>query len=434
MTKQQVQNALIDMVAASAMGESYIAMVCSRGVPKIAGSRDPRNCRNHFSAWCVPYVHVIKPEIVASGATAIIAEGVTRIADSSINPMVKKYHWGDFTKAIFEAKGKHVETANLTDANGFVTEGPGFNIFAITINTKFIQKILSKVYSKVCISEITTPRCLERLAKRKPDLIFSGVKYFEFNGAHIWLNDFLELHKICYIGSNHAALDCEHDKGLANSTIKEAGVVTANYVAMKANSFQTRKAVNMAYPVFVKPVIGCDSIGINNLSVVFNPEHLGAKIKQIFNVLNCDALVESYLAGREFSVGILKDEKSGVLTAISIEIIAPKNNRGHRVLDFGIRGLDREHVRQVKNKTLHIKLSEAGKFAFTALSGRSFGRIGIKLCAAGIPHFIEANLMPGLSKGFFCRFCAINLGITYDEMILLLSRNWLNSHIMSSAI
>jgi branched-chain amino acid aminotransferase len=51
MTKQQVQDALIDMVAASAMRESYVAMVCSWGVQKIAGSRDPRDCRNHFYAW-----------------------------------------------------------------------------------------------------------------------------------------------------------------------------------------------------------------------------------------------------------------------------------------------------------------------------------------------------------------------------------------------
>ena len=175
MTKQQVQDALIDMVAASAMRDSYVAMVCSRGVPKIAGSRDPRDCRNHFYAWCVPYVHVIKPEIVASGATAIIAEGVTRIADSSINPMVKNYHWGDFTKAIFEAKEKHVETAILTDADGFVTEGPGFNIFAITgktlltsahgvlagITRKTVLEIAEKLQLKTEIRAISTAEFLQ---------------------------------------------------------------------------------------------------------------------------------------------------------------------------------------------------------------------------------------------------------------------------------
>ena len=144
-------------------------------------------------------------------------------------------------------------------------------------------------------------------------------------------------------------------------------------------------------------------------------------------MLNCDALVESYLVGSEFSVGILEDEKSGVLTAMPIEIIAPKNKGGHRVLDFDIKRLDQEKVRQVKNKTLRKKLSETGTSAFAALGGRSFGRIDIKLCAKGIPHFIEANLMPGLSKGYFYRSCAINLGITYDEMILLLCSNRLKS-------
>tara|TARA_X000000950_G_scaffold174698_1_gene212322 strand:- start:12 stop:380 length:369 start_codon:yes stop_codon:yes gene_type:complete len=41
-------NRLIGVVAASAMRESYVAMVCSRGVPKIAGSRDPRDCQHHL--------------------------------------------------------------------------------------------------------------------------------------------------------------------------------------------------------------------------------------------------------------------------------------------------------------------------------------------------------------------------------------------------
>jgi D-alanine-D-alanine ligase len=298
---------------------------------------------------------------------------------------------------------------------------------AITIDTKLIHEILSKVYSKVCITEISTPKCLAKLAKRKPDLVFSGVKYFEFDGDQIWLNDFLELNKICYIGSNHAALDREYDKGLAKSIVKKAGIVTADYAVIKTNSLSVHKTLNMAYPVFVKPIIGGDSIGIDDLSLVFNREQLDAKIKQIFNLLYCDVLVESYIMGREFSVGILEDEKSSVLTAMPIEIIAPKNNRGHRLLDFDVKRLDQEDVIEVKNKILHEKLSEVGKSAFAALGGRSFGRIDVKLCAKGLPHFIEANLMPGLSKGYFFRSCAINLGMTYDEMILLLCSNRLNS-------
>ena len=298
---------------------------------------------------------------------------------------------------------------------------------AITLDTKLINNILSKAYSKVSTTEIATPECLAKLVKRKPDLVFSGVKYFEFDGNQIWLNDVLDLNKICYIGSNHAALDCEHNKGVAKLLAKKAGIVTADYVVIKRSDESTYKTMGIAYPVFVKPVIGGDSIGIDDLSLVFNREQLDTKIKQIFDALNCDVLVESYLVGREFSVGILEDELSSVLTAMPIEIIAPKNHRGHRLLDYDIKRLDQETVRKVKNKTLHEKLSEVGKSVFKALGGRSFGRIDIRLCARGLPHFVEANLMPGLSNGYFYRSCSINLDMTYDEMILLLCSNRLNS-------
>jgi len=131
MNKSEVQKALHQMVSQSGLRDSYVAMVCSRGRPKIPGSRDPRDCENHFFAWCVPYVHVIKPEIIDQGATAWISQNVYRIPEESVNPRVKNYHWGDFTRGIFEAKDNKYETVILLDFDGNVTEGPGFNVFAI---------------------------------------------------------------------------------------------------------------------------------------------------------------------------------------------------------------------------------------------------------------------------------------------------------------
>ena len=131
MNKRDIQAALHQMVSKSSLRDSYVAMVCSRGKPKIAGSRDPRDCENHFFAWCVPYVHIIKPEIVKQGATAWIAQNAYRIPENSVNPLVKNYHWGDFTQGIFEAKDKDYETVILLDYDGNVTEGPGFNVFAV---------------------------------------------------------------------------------------------------------------------------------------------------------------------------------------------------------------------------------------------------------------------------------------------------------------
>ena len=129
--KEEIENALLGMVAASGLRHSYVTMVCSRGIPAIPGSRDPRECVNYFYAWCVPYIHVIRPEVVARGASALISSSVKRIDESSFDPTIKNYHWGDFTRGLYEAKEQNYDTALLVDHKNFLTEGPGFNVFII---------------------------------------------------------------------------------------------------------------------------------------------------------------------------------------------------------------------------------------------------------------------------------------------------------------
>ena len=140
MNQNQIRAALLDLVSASGLKNSYVSMVCSRGVPKIPGTRDPRKCKNHFYAWCVPYIHVISPEAVRRGASALISGSFTRIEKSSIDPTIKNYHWGDFTRGLFEAKEQKFETAILTDKKGNITEGPGFNVFIVKEGTLITPK------------------------------------------------------------------------------------------------------------------------------------------------------------------------------------------------------------------------------------------------------------------------------------------------------
>ena len=137
MTRDQIAQALHAMVAATGLRDAYCAMVAARGTPLIPGSRDPRDCGNHFYAWCVPYIHVIKPETLDEGASVWIAENTRRIPPDSVNPRAKNYHWGDFTQGLFEAKDHGYETVVLLDHQGNLTEGPGFNIFLVEGGTVF---------------------------------------------------------------------------------------------------------------------------------------------------------------------------------------------------------------------------------------------------------------------------------------------------------
>ena len=127
----QIRDIMHQTVARTGLRAAYCAMVTSRGVPLIPGTRDPRECGNHFFAWVIPYVHVVKPEIAEQGTSMWVAKDVRRIPPDSVNPKAKNYHWGDITAGVFEAKDNGYETVVLLDHDGNVTEGPGFNVFAV---------------------------------------------------------------------------------------------------------------------------------------------------------------------------------------------------------------------------------------------------------------------------------------------------------------
>lgn len=131
MDRAAITQALHQMVTATGLPDAYVAMVAARGRNPIPGSRDARDCQNHFYAWCVPYVHIVSPDAAAKGTSVWIANSVRRIPKDSVNPRVKNYHWGDFTSGLFEAKDNGFETTLLLDHEGNVTEGPGFNVFAV---------------------------------------------------------------------------------------------------------------------------------------------------------------------------------------------------------------------------------------------------------------------------------------------------------------
>lgn len=157
MTRAEIREALHAIVARSGLRAAYVAMVASRGVPLIPGTRDPRHCANHFYAWCVPYIRLIGAQ--AGEASAWIAREVRRIPADSVDPRVKNYHWGDFTRGLMEAKERGYETVILTDHAGNIAEGPGFNVFTVregsvaTPDCGCLEGITRRTVLEICAEE-----------------------------------------------------------------------------------------------------------------------------------------------------------------------------------------------------------------------------------------------------------------------------------------
>lgn len=311
---------------------------------------------------------------------------------------------------------------------------------AIHIDKNLILDILSKTYEKVVITIIETMDDLERLAIRNPDLVFSGVKYFSFNDKEadpneaIWLNDFLDLHNISYIGSDRKALENEYDKTNAKTIMQEFDVNTADFFTTEPNEHGTAKSIPVNFPLFIKPINGGDSRGIDSHSIAHNFKSFQEKVLSIYQYKQSRSLVETYLSGKEYSVGIFNNNANGSITTMPVEIIPKENKNGERILDFDAKEDNSEAVILVLDIKIHAQISALAIIAFRALNGKSFGRIDIKMDNMGVPYFIEANLMPGLGEGYFYRSCFLNQKMNYEKMILMIADNGLSSGAISNSI
>ena len=117
-------------VALTGLIDAYVAMVASRGRPRVAGSRRPADCENHLIAYALPWIDVVPKDVQARGAHVWVAS-TPRVPDASVDPTVKNYQWNDLTSGLLEAHDADFDTAVLCDTQGFLTEGPGFNIFLV---------------------------------------------------------------------------------------------------------------------------------------------------------------------------------------------------------------------------------------------------------------------------------------------------------------
>jgi D-alanine-D-alanine ligase len=303
---------------------------------------------------------------------------------------------------------------------------------AIDIDAKIISNILSKIYTKVSISVIRTKDNLNNLIKKKPDLVFSGVKYFTFynkdnESETIWLNDYLDDNNIPYIGSSRRALENEYDKCVAKNIMQKSNINTADFFTSHPGEYKNKKSLPIKFPLFIKPITGGDSRGIDQDSIVNNFNDFEKKVSSIHNDQQSNSLIETYLSGKEYSVAILENHIKNTITAMPVEIIPKSSPQEYSILDFNAKKNDSEEVVAVLSLEIRNQVSSLAIIAFKALNGKSFGRIDIKMNEHGVPYFMEANFMPGLKQGYFYRACFLNQNMSYDQMILMIARTGMSS-------
>jgi D-alanine-D-alanine ligase len=294
-----------------------------------------------------------------------------------------------------------------------------------------ILATLSDHYAKVEIVIVNTVADLEVVAAHPPDLVFLGMKFVPDDRASVvgldgklWLTDYLDEHGIAYTGSCQTAHELELNKPLAKQRALEAGLATSKFYVIPPHQLPDRTNTSLTFPVFIKPANRGGGLGIDSNSVAFNIDELRAKVQSITQKLRSDALVEEYLPGREFSVAILRDEYSPELRAMPVELIAQPDQRGIRMLSGRVKAANAEQVRPVTDQPIRARVTSLALKVFQVLGARDYGRIDIRLDSQGVPHFLEANLIPSLISGYgsFPKACELNQHLGYGPMIRRIAR------------
>jgi branched-chain amino acid aminotransferase len=125
-----IAEVLMALVRRSGLRRAYVEVICTRGFSP-EGLRDPRTYRNRFYAYAIPYVWILPEGDADRGMHAVVARTALRIPPASVDPTVKNFHWGDLTRALFEAYDRGGTHPILLDGDGHVTEGAGYNVFAV---------------------------------------------------------------------------------------------------------------------------------------------------------------------------------------------------------------------------------------------------------------------------------------------------------------
>jgi D-alanine-D-alanine ligase len=203
----------------------------------------------------------------------------------------------------------------------------------------------------------------------------------------------LDAYAITYTFSDPTVLGVTLHKALAKRVVRDIGIDTPDFVVFDTDA--DLENFRLSFPVFAKPVASGSSLGISRASKIFNADELLCVCRGLRARFRQPVLVETFLSGREFTVGIVGTGRSTrVLGALEIllqqaaepDIYSYANKRDYQRL-----------VRyRLAEDAVALQVSELALRVWTGLGCRDAGRVDIRLDECGKPNFLEVNPLAGL--------------------------------------
>jgi D-alanine-D-alanine ligase len=248
------------------------------------------------------------------------------------------------------------------------------------------------------------------------DLVFNMAEGIRGRNREAQVPSLCELLGIPYTGSDPATLSLCLDKGLGKRILREQGVETPVFQVLVTGREKLRA---FRYPVIVKPNAEGTSKGITRNSVVDDEAGVRAAARELIERYAQPALVEEYISGREFTVGLLGEKRPRVLPAMEVVFL---NAVDRPVYDYQCKQDWESHVRYEcpanLTKEEERAIERVSRMTFMALGCRDVARIDLRLANDGKVWVIEVNPLPGLTPDY-SDLCLIANGAKIEYRTLI---------------
>ena len=250
------------------------------------------------------------------------------------------------------------------------------------------------------------------------DLVFNISEGLKGRSREAQVPALLEAYGIPYTFSDPLTLSLSLDKALAKRVLRDAGIPTPWFFVVESREDFNKEIFVPSWPLFVKPLSEGTGKGVDERSIVRNMDELRKRAFFIIEQFSQPALVETYLPGREFTVGILGTGASA--RAVGVLEVSLLENAEQEVYSYINKERCEELVEYVLAEDPEI-VEEASRIAldvYRVLGCRDAGRIDLRTNGMGRLECIEANPLAGLNPGHsdLPILCA-KAGMSYSQLI-----------------
>jgi len=238
---------------------------------------------------------------------------------------------------------------------------------------------------------------IDRLRQVPVNIVFNIAEGLHGRNREAHIPALLEFLNIPYTGSDPLTLSLTLDKAMAKRIVMSRDIPTPRF--KKVERLEDLDDLDLRYPLFVKLCYEGSSKGIRLDSKIVDPQSLREKAGGLLETYGSPLLVEEFVRGPEFTVGILGNEAPQILGVMQIEVKGRPPEESIYSLEIKREWEEkvRYHCPPSIAPSLLRKVEEVALRSYRALECRDVSRVDIRVGEDQTPYFLEINPLPGLS-------------------------------------